>query len=39
VNFQSRVSTISLNGCGTSEGIRLQGPTEEEEEEEEEYRN
>jgi hypothetical protein len=36
VNFQSRVNTISLNGCGTSVDISLRGPTEEEEEEEEE---
>jgi hypothetical protein len=31
VNFQSKVSTISLNGCVTSGGISLRGPTEEEE--------
>jgi hypothetical protein len=36
VNFQSRVSTISLNYCSTSGGISLRGPIEEEEEEEEE---
>jgi hypothetical protein len=35
-NFQSRVGTISLQGCGTSGGISHRGRTEEEEEEEEE---
>jgi hypothetical protein len=35
-NFQSRVSTISLHGCGTSGGDSLRDLTEEEEEEEEE---
>jgi predicted nucleic acid-binding Zn-ribbon protein len=34
--FQSRVSTISLHGCGTCGGSNLQDPTEEEDEEEEE---
>jgi hypothetical protein len=40
-NFQSRVRTISLHGCGTDGGIRLRGPTggggEEEEEEDDDY--
>jgi hypothetical protein len=34
-NFQSRVSTISLHGCGTPGDDSLRGPTEVEEEEEE----
>jgi hypothetical protein len=36
VNFQSRVNTLSLQGCDTSGGISLRDRREEEEEEEEE---